>query len=842
MKKFYSVLTLAFILSLVLNAPLYFYGQEQGGDNNVKNETTKSSSSFNPFWYFQGAIGPSFSHADLSDYGFLPDFKNVKLNGLVGFGRQFTSVIGVYGNLERGFFAGNKNSVATASVPNALYGRDMHFDNDYFGGNLNLGVNLSNWFGGYKEGRLVTVAIHAGVGQAQWKSRTFDSNTGELLRTMGFSDSPEANQGGGISDRKVALTVPVGADVNFHVSPKWDIYTDYSYTWMDTDNADGVVHGAMQIYNDVYSHFNIGVRFKFGAGANNIKKMAEDFDLVTLTEEPDPLEEIADSVIVTITATFPPKYFDKNAVMCFTPILEGQGKDFVLETIKFRGENVEGNGNLVSFEEGGTFTFSQKIPYDPAMYNSNLTVAPAIYKYDGTPYEDCINPALEEEVITCEPRKIADGVINTSDLIRHNEVVNFVPNGYKKVSYTTQMSDLFFQVNIAALNTNLPLNKDQNNIDSRNNTLINVAKGWELKDITINGWASPEGEETFNQNLSQKRAETGQKYIKTMADKLVKDKKLTKEQAASMNYVLTANGPDWNGFMKAVEKSDIKDKTAILNVVNAATASKKEEEIRNMILIYPELERDILPPLRRVNMAVTNQEPKRSDMQIAEYSISSPDSLSIEELLYAATLTDDLNTKKQIFANAMRMYPNDWRAVSNAAGVELALGNLDEAKTLLDRASSMNSNSFELQNNLATYYSKMGDFKSAETALIKARNLGADVDYNLGIIYINKGRYAEAVNLLSRFKCDFNLGLAQLMNNELSAAETTFNCMENKDAESFYLLAVTSARMDDKEKTLGYLSQSIKMDNGVKMRAQTDREFLSFYADPDFRALTGFTE
>ena len=103
---------------------------------------------------------------------------------------------------------------------------------------------------------------------------------------------------------------------------------------------------------------------------------------------------------------------------------------------------------------------------------------------------------------------------------------------------------------------------------------------------------------------------------------------------------------------------------------SAGTSAQKEEEIRNMILIYPELERDILPPLRRANMEVNTFEPKRSDMQIAEYSISHPDSLKLNEMLYAATLTDDLNTKKQIYANTMAQYPKCWRAVVNAAGVD----------------------------------------------------------------------------------------------------------------------------------------------------------------------------
>jgi tetratricopeptide (TPR) repeat protein len=833
MKKFYSIMTLAFVLGLVLNFPLNFYGQEKEGDAEVSKDKIKLQSSFTPYWFLQGEIGPTFSHADLSISGFGPDFGHVGINGQLGFGRQFTSVISAYGNLERGFFNGEKENVIPQNIT-VPYGTTMNYDNDYYGGNLNLGINLSNLIGGYKD-RLVGVAIHAGVGQVQWKSRTYNTATGNEITSYGYSDSPSANQGNGINNRKVALTVPVGAMVNFNVSPKWDIYGDYTYNWMDTDLADGIVHGAMQVYNDVYSHFNIGLRFKFGS--NKIKDEADDFGLVTLKATPDPLEEVGDSVEITIIGTFPPKYFEKDAVMCFTPVLEGTGTDFVLETMNFKGENVEGDGQMISYADGGSFTYKTKVPYDPAMYNSDLVVAPVFYKYNGTVYEDCGDASLKEKTYIAEPRNLAVGVINTEQFVRNTETIGFAPDRYEKVTIVTQTADLFFPVNVATLNVNMPLNKA--NVDARNNMLVDVAKRWDVKDINIAGWASPEGEETFNQGLSQKRSVAAEKYLNDAIAKLVKDKKLTKDEAAKFNFVKSANGPDWNGFMKAIEKSDLKDKNAILNVVNAATAAKKEEEIRNMILIYPELERDILPPLRRANMQVTTFEPKKSDMQIAEYSISSPDSLTLNELLFAATLTDDLNTKKQIYANTMSLFPKCWRAVVNAAGVELQLGNLDEAKALLDKAAGMNNDSYELQNNFAAYYLKMGDYKTAETYLVKAKNLGADVDYNLGIVYINNGKYAQAVQMLSPSKCDFNLGLAQLLNKQNSAAETTFNCVQPQDAETYYMLAITGAHMDDKEKALGYLSQSIKMDDMVKLKASTDREFYKYYNDADFRALVG---
>jgi len=40
-----------------------------------------------------------------------------------------------------------------------------------------------------------------------------------------------------------------------------------------------------------------------------------------------------------------------------------------------------------------------------------------------------------------------------------------------------------------------------------------IKRGWKIKNIDINAWASPEGEESFNQGLSQRRSESAHKYI-----------------------------------------------------------------------------------------------------------------------------------------------------------------------------------------------------------------------------------------------------------------------------------------------------------------------------------------
>jgi hypothetical protein len=341
-----------------------------------------------------------------------------------------------------------------------------------------------------------------------------------------------------------------------------------------------------------------------------------------------------------------------------------------------------------------------------------------------------------------------------------------------------------------------------------------------------------------------KRASSATKYMSKTVKKAAKNNELIDSDLwDGIEVVETANGPDWNGFMRAVEASNIKDKNAIINVINSAgTSAQKEEEIRNMILIYPELERDILPPLRRAIIDVNTYEPKKSAELIADLAVTGPQELDIEELHYAATLTDDNGTKRVIYGNIIELYPKYFRAYNNAAAVELEEGNIELAGEFLETALELKDDSYEVWNNIGIFEALTGNWKDAEEAFIKSRDLGGDVYYNLGLVNIYNGEYAEAVSNLSRYSCDFNLGLAQLLNKDYAAADKTLSCVKPQDASTNYLMAISAARQDNKAGVLEYLGKAIKEDPEAKTMAAYDREFLKYEAEPDFKALVGIAQ
>jgi Flp pilus assembly protein TadD len=260
---------------------------------------------------------------------------------------------------------------------------------------------------------------------------------------------------------------------------------------------------------------------------------------------------------------------------------------------------------------------------------------------------------------------------------------------------------------------------------------------------------------------------------------------------------------------------------------------KKEQEIRNMILIYPELEQNMLPPLRRAEITANTYEFKYPDEELSKLAVSNPDKLKVEELLYAATLTNDNATRQTICENAARLFPNNWKAFNNLAAANIQNNNLDKAGVNLQKAASLAPNNGIIENNLGILAAKKKDYKGAEEHFKKAQQLGENENYNLGVIMIPKGDYAKANSLLANSKCTYNLGLAQLVSGNVKDAQTTLGCAP-QTPETFYLLAICGARNKDTKVLYDNLMKAV-VDPKLKAEARNDREFYNYSNTQDFK-------
>ena len=239
--------------------------------------------------------------------------------------------------------------------------------------------------------------------------------------------------------------------------------------------------------------------------------------------------------------------------------------------------------------------------------------------------------------------------------------------------------------------------------------------------------------------------------------------------------------------------------------------------------------------MRRAEIVVSCYAPKRTDDDIARLSLTAPDSLKAEELLYAATLTDDINNKLKIYKAGTEIYPSDWKFWNNTGYILLSQHNISEATPYIEKANTLSPNNPVVLNNLGVIAAWNKQYDKAKEYYEQAKS-EFDVNYNLGVLKIVEGDYAGALKLFSGKSCRYNIALAQLLSTDYTSAARTLECIPNKTPEVYYLMAIVGARTGNTSMLIDNLKQAVK-DPALKSQAKTDREFLKYYNNSDFQAI-----
>ena len=330
-----------------------------------------------------------------------------------------------------------------------------------------------------------------------------------------------------------------------------------------------------------------------------------------------------------MTGRFPAKYFGKKVSIEATPVLTWEGGSASFDSEGFQGEDAAGNFTVVPFEAGKSFSYASSVPFDPAMEDAaELAVV--------------ISGSQGNKSATFEPFVVGAGVITTPLWVQADDQFIPVEDNFQRVITYTEEVTVNYSVNSSTVRSSELRDEDWKALKN----LIQLSVDADSVTITgarIEAYASPEGEITLNEDLASDRANSASGSM----TREMKRKKLTADEAF---YDLVPKGEDWQGFKSLMQASDIEDKNLILRVLEMySDKNKREEEIRNIAKTYKAIEKEILPALRRSQVVVSYDVEGYTDEELMDYCNSMPDSLTADELLYAATLFKDLNDKLSIY-------------------------------------------------------------------------------------------------------------------------------------------------------------------------------------------------
>lgn len=529
-------------------------------------------------------------------------------------------------------------------------------------------------------------------------------------------------------------------------------------------------------------------------------------DYFTVT--PQVLEAVGGKVPATINGKFPEKYFNKKAVVEVTPVLKWEGGEAKGQSAVFQGEKVEGNEQTISYKMGGSYTMKTSFDYVPEMAKSELYLE--------------FKATIGKKTVEIPAVKIADGVISTSEMVEQtlgSATPALGADAFQRVikeKHDAQIMFLIQQANVRAseLKTAKEFNEEVKNVSEAANKKIS--------NIEISAYASPDGGYDLNKGLAENRQDNTAKVI---------NKNLKKDKIeATVDTKYTAQ--DWEGFQELVSKSNIQDKELILRVLSMyQDPEQREQEIKNISSVYKTLADEVLPQLRRSRLTLNYEVIGKSDEEISKLAESDAKQLNLEELLYAATLTNDVAKKEAIYTKATQNFPNDYRAYNNLGKLAYQAGNLDKAENYFKKAASI-KDAPEVNMNLGLIALNKGDKAAAESYLGKAAG-AEELNEALGNLYIAQGQYDKAVNAFGDIKTN-SAALAQILAKDYNKAKNTLAGVATPDAYTDYLMAVLGARTNNTSMVTSSLKNAVAKNPALAKKAASDLEFAKYFTNADF--------
>ena len=522
------------------------------------------------------------------------------------------------------------------------------------------------------------------------------------------------------------------------------------------------------------------------------------------TTNPEVLEAVAGKVPVTINGKFPEGYFKKNATVEVTPVLRWNGGEAKSQPALFQGEKVEGNGQTISYKAGGNYTMKASFDYVPEMANSELYLDFKITRGSKT--------------YTIPSIKVADGVIATSELpTAASSNASYAEDAYQRIIKQAQEANIMFLIQQANLRNNQLNSAEMKEFHKKVAEVNADTKNFKLNNIEVSAYASPDGGIKLNTGLAENREKNAEKYLNRQLKKAKID--------ANVDAKYTAQ--DWEGFQELVSKSNLQDKDLILRVLSMyQDPEQRENEIKNISSVYKTLADEILPQLRRARLTANYDIIGRSDEEINEAFDTDAKVLSVEELLYAATLTNDKARQEAIFTKTTQLFPNDFRAYNNLGELAFAAGDVAKAESYFKQAAAKNANAPEVNANLGLCELVKNNVASAETYLGKATGANA-ANEALGNLYIKQGQYQRAVNAFGDAKTN-SAAQAQILAKDYNKAKATLEAIKDKDAMTDYLMAIVGARTNNESLVKSSIKSAIAKDASLATKAANDREFAKF--------------
>lgn len=204
-----------------------------------------------------------------------------------------------------------------------------------------------------------------------------------------------------------------------------------------------------------------------------------------------------------------------------------------------------------------------------------------------------------------------------------------------------------------------------------------------ITEVSIKGYASPEGSYSNNAYLAENRAKALLNYVRNLYN--FKDARFT----------VDFEPEDWAGLERMVKESDLEGKEEILAIIHADAPKDWDQREWKLKSVnggadYRIILQDIYPALRHSDYAVKYTIRNFTVDEAKDLIYTDPKQLSLNEMFQVAQTYEPGSEKyNEVFEIAVRMYPNDPVSNLNAAITAIDSRRFDAARRYLAKAADV---------------------------------------------------------------------------------------------------------------------------------------------------------
>lgn len=572
----------------------------------------------------------------------------------------------------------------------------------------------------------------------------------------------------------------------------------------------------------------IGAALMSGCALSQMVKVAKDSNL---TVTPNPLEVHGGKVKHDLSATLPPKILPSGKVYTMYTAYKYGDQSVSVGAIELRAEDYP-NSKTTSTPINESFSFD----YVEGMNPGQLVL-----------FGEAKDPKNGKTKLT-DTLAIAQGLILTSTLAQDVAYSSFADHGYvEREELIPTRVNFFFDQGRSTMNMSLAVDGKKNR-DKNEELSAFIAEKNVTRTVTITGTHSPEGTETINTDLAAERAKQIEKIYRRQMKKYD-----YMGMADSIKFIQKPIVQDWSGLKGALASYDgisAEAKSQMNRIINGTGSFEDKEKELQKVDGYDKVFDEVYPTLRSAQTEILTVKPKKTPAEISVLAKqivageANADTLSMEEMLFAATLTPSLTEKEGIYKAATKK-GESWVAHNNLAAtyIEMALAGdaskAEDALTQLEIASNLKGSASHVTANMGAAYMIQMEYDQAYGALNDAstndNTVNAKVNSMKGALETKNADYEAAKTSFGAAqkdgKSNINKGLAYLLTKDYTQANNAFDAAKDDEGASalaYYLSAVTAARQGDANAVQSNLTESVKANADMKQKALNDLEFRNF--------------